>query len=118
MAAKRNKDSIHATVSPYLKKQAEALVETEEFSSMSDLVSIALAEFIGKYTRDQKEKEHECEGNTPAPSSADASYLQTKEGRAFVKSVIMEAFTPTDAAYMKESKKNGNRPIIVDDIIE
>jgi hypothetical protein len=84
---------------------------------MSDLVSIALAEFIGKYTRDQKEKEQECEGNTPALSSRDASYLQTKEGKALIKSVIMEAFTPTDAAHMKESKKAG-RPIIVDDIIE
>jgi Arc/MetJ-type ribon-helix-helix transcriptional regulator len=117
MAIKQKKDSIHATVSPYIKKQAEALVETEEFSSMSDLVSIALAEFIGKYTRDQKEKEQECEGNVSAPSSSDASYLQSKEGKALIKSVIMEALTPTDAAYMKESKKNGNRPIIVDDEI-
>lgn len=55
MATKRNKESIHATVSPYLKKQADELVATEEFSSMSDLVSIALAEFIGRYNREQKE---------------------------------------------------------------
>lgn len=57
MAIKQKKESIHATVSPYIKKQAEKLVETEEFSSMSDLVSIALAEFIGKYQREQKEKD-------------------------------------------------------------
>ncbi|WP_321420794.1 hypothetical protein [uncultured Methanomethylovorans sp.] len=31
------------------------MVESEDFSSMSDLVSIALAEFIGKYYREQKE---------------------------------------------------------------
>ncbi|WP_305311266.1 hypothetical protein [Methanolobus sp.] len=46
------------------------------------------------------------------------SYLESTDGRALIRSVIMEAFTPTDAAHMKESKKNGNRPIIVDDIIE
>lgn len=56
MVSKRNKESIHVTVSPYLKKQADQLVESEDFSSMSDLVSIALAEFIGKYYREQKEK--------------------------------------------------------------
>jgi Arc/MetJ-type ribon-helix-helix transcriptional regulator len=112
-----NKEKINITISPYLKKQADALVDSDEFSSMSDLVSIALAEFIGKYTRDQKEKEQECEGNVSAPSSSDASYLQSKEGKALIKSVIMEAFTPTDAAHMKESKKTG-RPIIIDDIIE
>lgn len=57
MVAKQKKESIHATVSPYIKRQAEDLLATEDFSSMSDLVSIALAEFIGAYNRRQKEKE-------------------------------------------------------------
>ncbi|TGC11572.1 hypothetical protein [Methanolobus halotolerans] len=57
MAIQYKKESIHATVSPYIKKQAEELVATGDFSSMSDLVSIALAEFIGRYNREQKEKE-------------------------------------------------------------
>lgn len=57
MKIKQKKESIHATVSPYIKRQAEELVAKEEFSSMSDLVSIALAEFIGKYNREEKEKE-------------------------------------------------------------
>ncbi len=112
-----NKYKIGVTISPYLKEKADELVATDKFSSMSDLVSIALAEFIGKYTRDQKEKEQECEGNMPAPGSPSASYLQTKEGKALIKSVIMEAFTPTDAAHMKESKKKG-KPIVIDEIIE
>jgi len=57
MAIQYKKESIHATVSPYIKKQAEELVDTKDFSSMSDLVSIALAEFIGRYKREQKERE-------------------------------------------------------------
>ena len=54
---KRNKPLISASVSPYIKEEAEALVESGKFGSMSDLVSIALAEFIGAYNRKQKEKE-------------------------------------------------------------
>lgn len=54
--AKRNKETICATVSPYLKKQVEELVASEDFSSMSDLVSIAISEFVGAYKRQQKEK--------------------------------------------------------------
>jgi len=64
MAIRYRKESIHATVSPYIKKQAEELVATEEFSSMSDLVSIALAEFIGRYKREQKAIRTKCEEET------------------------------------------------------
>lgn len=56
MAIQYKKESIHATVSPYLKRHAETLVESGDFSSMSDLVSIALSQFIERYNREQKEK--------------------------------------------------------------
>ncbi|WP_292471614.1 hypothetical protein [Methanolobus sp.] len=49
---KRNKPLITASVSPYIKEQADALVDSGNFGSMSDLVSIALAEFIGNYKRE------------------------------------------------------------------
>ena len=52
MVIKQKKESIHATITPYVKRKAEELVASEEFSSMSDLVNIALAEFIGKYNRE------------------------------------------------------------------
>ena len=45
----RNKETICATVSPYLKKQVDILVEAKEFSSRSDLVNIALTEFLTNY---------------------------------------------------------------------
>lgn len=42
------KGIIHATVSPYIMKRVDELVADGKFSSRSDLVSIALAEFINK----------------------------------------------------------------------
>lgn len=49
---KRNKPLLTVSVSPYLKEQANELVSSGKFGSMSDLVSIALAEFIGKYKKE------------------------------------------------------------------
>lgn len=53
----RNKETISATVSPYIKKQVEELVASGDFSSMSDFVSIAISEFIGIYKREQKSRQ-------------------------------------------------------------
>jgi len=58
-AVKRNKYTISATVSPYLKEQVEELVATGKFSSISDVVSIAISEFVGAYKRDQVEKDRQ-----------------------------------------------------------
>lgn len=45
----RNKDTICATVSPYTRRQVEELVKNKEFGSMSDLVGVAITEFLMKY---------------------------------------------------------------------
>ena len=45
---KRNKETISATISPYLKAQVEDIVRTGEFSSTSDFVCIAIMELINK----------------------------------------------------------------------
>ncbi len=45
----RKKGTIHATISPYVLKRAEKLVEDKEFSSLSDLVNSALIEFLDRY---------------------------------------------------------------------
>lgn len=55
MVIKQKKELIHATVSPYIKKEVEKLVDCEEFSSMSDLLIIVLAVFIGAYKREHKD---------------------------------------------------------------
>ena len=63
---KRKKNTICATVSPYIKKQVDELVASGDFSSMSDLVSIAISEFIGRYNREQKEKAAELSESLPS----------------------------------------------------
>jgi len=45
----RNKATICATVSPWLKTRLEAMVDGKEFSSVSDIVSLACHEFMIRY---------------------------------------------------------------------
>ena len=59
----RKKNTICATVSPYLKKKVDELVGRGEFSSMSDLVSQSLAEFISRY-ESKKDEEMDHQGST------------------------------------------------------
>jgi Arc/MetJ-type ribon-helix-helix transcriptional regulator len=46
---KRNKVNVTSTVSPYIAEKMERLVKDDKFSSVSDLVSIAVTEFLVKY---------------------------------------------------------------------
>jgi len=48
-ATKKNKANINVTVSPYISRKMDRLVTTETFSSISDLVSVALTEFLVKF---------------------------------------------------------------------
>lgn len=66
------------------------MVQTEDFSSISDVVSQALSEFIGRY---DEIKSRKLESSVPV---VDAAYFQTPEGKALIRSVIIEAFTSTD----------------------
>jgi len=51
----RRKEVIGATVSPWVKTEALKLVETGEFSSLSDLVSVAITRFITEYNAGKTE---------------------------------------------------------------
>ncbi len=44
-----NKETICATVSPWLKERLEEVVAEKKFSSMSELVSLACHEFLLRY---------------------------------------------------------------------
>jgi two-component system, sensor histidine kinase PdtaS len=46
---RKKKTQINATVSPYIKQRCVEISETADFASLSDVVSVALSEFIGKY---------------------------------------------------------------------
>lgn len=48
----RNKATICATVSPWLKNRLERMVDGKEFSSVSDIVSLACHEFMIRYFSD------------------------------------------------------------------
>ncbi len=44
-----NKETICATISPWLKERLEELVAEKKFSSMSEVVSLACHEFLVRY---------------------------------------------------------------------
>ena len=52
----RNKATICATVSPWLKTRLEKMVDGKEFSSVSDIVSLACHEFMIRYFSDRESK--------------------------------------------------------------
>lgn len=81
--AVRKKNTICATVSPYLKRKVDELVERGEFSSMSDLVSQSLAEFISKY-ESKKDEEKNHQNSTELLLKA---LLQTEEGKKLLASL-------------------------------
>jgi PAS domain S-box-containing protein len=88
----KRKQQINATVSPWIKNQCLELAGTPEFSSVSDVVSLALSEFFGKYdyikTKELKERE------TRIPDLLEI-LMKTKEGQEWLQS-----------AYKIETKKN------------
>jgi two-component system, sensor histidine kinase PdtaS len=80
----KRKQQINATVSPWIKNQCLELAGTPEFSSVSDVVSLALSEFFGKYdyikTKELKERE------TRIPDLLEI-LMKTKEGQEWLQSV-------------------------------
>jgi two-component system, sensor histidine kinase PdtaS len=88
----KRKQQINATVSPWIKKQCMELAGTLEFSSVPDVVSLALSEFFGKYdyikTKELKERE------TRIPDLLEI-LMKTKEGQEWLQS-----------AYKIETEKN------------
>lgn len=108
MVTTKNKAQLNSTVSPWIKKRIEEMVQTGEFSSISDVVSQALSEFIARY---DEIKSRKLESSAPV---VDASYFQTSEGKALIRSVIIEAFTSTDEVNKNapggSDKKRQNKP--------
>jgi|GEM_PF-6847597 len=46
---RKRKENATITLSPYLKKQLDVLVDSGEFSSLSDLSTMAFSEFLARY---------------------------------------------------------------------
>jgi hypothetical protein len=75
---KRNKATICATVSPFLKQQLLNQVETKKFASLSDLVSLACQDYISRNFPDSG-----CE----SAQDKQANKMRTKEQ---IKSELLE----------------------------
>lgn len=60
----RNKATICATVSPWLKTRLERMVDGKEFSSVSDIVSLACHEFMIRYFSERELKPAVAEKST------------------------------------------------------
>jgi two-component system, sensor histidine kinase PdtaS len=88
----KKKQQINATVSPWIKRQCLELAGTSEFSSVSDVVSIALSEFFGKYDYIKTKESKEREARIPDLLEV---LMKTKEGQEWLQFV-----------YKIETKKN------------
>lgn len=84
MEIQYKKEKISLTISPYLKKRVNELVDSGDFSSASDLVSTALAEFIGKHDDRTNRKISSIDGTLELLLRG---ILQTEEGKNFLSSI-------------------------------
>lgn len=95
---RKRKETLNVTISPYLKKKIEVLVETDEFSSASDLATTALTEFLAK---------HELEQEKMGAVELLVALLQTEDGRKALDAVLSKPRKPCQ----KESKKQNPEPL-------
>lgn len=59
-----NKEKIGITISPNLKREAEAIMEEEGIPTLSDFISQAVIIYIDRYKREQKERPLDLDSRT------------------------------------------------------
>jgi Arc/MetJ-type ribon-helix-helix transcriptional regulator len=99
---KYKKEKVTATVSPYIRKRIDMFVAAEEFSSVSDFVNTALAEFIGKL--DYQKKLEALAKDTPPDNADDDKRLIT-----LIKTLVKNP-SLLNPAYINETKKQEEPP--------
>jgi hypothetical protein len=97
----KNKDQINATVSPYLKKRCIEISQDPEFTSVSDIVSQALSEFIAKYDERKMKETKKYEDN--AAKLLILTLMQTKDGHDF-----LESFCSSNPKFTLETIESDN----------
>ncbi|WP_048181329.1 ribbon-helix-helix domain-containing protein [Methanosarcina sp. MTP4] len=85
MTIQYKKEKISSTISPYLKNRIDEFVDSGEFSSVSDFVNTAIAEFIAKY--DERVSREIQQSETKLPEIMLNAILQTGEGRELLASL-------------------------------
>ena len=100
----KNKEQINATVSPWLKKQCVEMAQGPDFTSVSDIVSQALSEFIAKYEEKKNKEAKKYEENVP--EKIIYALMQTKSGRD-----LLESINKSNQKRFFETEESGNSEI-------
>lgn len=81
----KKKEQINATVSPWIKMRCLEMTESPDFSSLSDIVSQALSEFIAKY--DERKIKEAKKHEEYIPEILISALMQTKGGQDLLESM-------------------------------
>jgi len=75
------KETLSVSISPYLKAKLNEMVESGDFANVSEIVNLALAEFIGKYEAKGKLKPKTAEKppKTAEERTKNATLVSKKE---------------------------------------
>jgi two-component system, sensor histidine kinase PdtaS len=105
----RNKEQINATVTPYLKKKCMEIAEGPDFTSVSDIVSQALSEFITKYDKEKNKEAKKHEENFE--ETIIWILFNTEEGKD-----LLESFFKSNPKLMSDTKElwNCNNPKLLE----
>jgi len=90
---KTKKETLSISISPYLKAKLTKMVESGEFANVSEIVNLAIAEFIGKY---------EAQGKvTPKPKTAEK---QLKSAEEIADEIEQKKHKPVREEYLGEEE--------------
>ncbi|SFM40238.1 hypothetical protein [Methanolobus profundi] len=116
MVVKRNKEKVSIAMSSYLVNRAKAMVDAEEFGSVSDVISTAMSQFILMYDQAKRDGDTQflstreyVEDTGDMVESVIKEYLKSPEGKALIKSIIGESLS---------SPSKSDKPIVVEHIYE
>jgi Arc/MetJ-type ribon-helix-helix transcriptional regulator len=99
----RKKEVIGATVSPWVKSEALKLVETGEFSSLSDLVGVAITKFVTEHNT--KKQEHSEKIELDKTIKALEEFIKTDEGRKTVEQLLNKTLNESKEPESRDSPK-------------
>ena len=106
---KKKKVTLNVTISPYLKRKIDALVETEEFSSASDLTTTAITEFLLKHDMEQEEI---------GAVEILIELLQTEYGRKAINAILSQQKKSSKKIPVPERKNNKEEEYMGEGIVE
>jgi hypothetical protein len=98
---RKKKEQINATVSPWLKKRCTEIAQDPDFTSVSDIVSQALSEFIARYDERKNKEAKKHEENVS--EILICALMQTKNGQDWLESIY-----ESNPKLFSETEESGN----------